>query len=71
MFTPFVYSQKRELTTGFNDEEHLQVNGRDKINVDEYMAIGSHTDVVVVPCEQVTHESGKKKRKRALKMSIK
>lgn len=28
-------------------------------------------DIMVVPCEQVTQDSGKKKRRRALKMSIK
>lgn len=28
-------------------------------------------DFVVTPCEQVTHESGKKKRKRSLKASVK
>lgn len=71
--TPFSYSTDRENTSGFNDEEHFQLNLRTKVHVKEYfdMAHQWGADFVVAPCEQVTHKSGKKKRKRSLKTAAK
>ena len=71
--TPFSYSETRERVGGFNDEEHLLVNSKSKVHVKEYFKMAEEfgPDFVVTPCEQVTHESGRKKRKRALKASAK
>ena len=71
MLSPFAYSQK-ETVGAFNDEEHLLVRGKDKLSVKDWIErVGQEVDAVVVPVEQVTPESGKKKRKRAVKMSLK
>jgi hypothetical protein len=68
--TPFSHSHdSKERVSCFNDEEHLLLNFKTKVHVREYyqMAEKWGADIVVSPCEQVTSESGKKKRKRALK----
>ena len=71
--TPFSYSDAREKVGGFNDEEHFLINSKTKIPAREYFKMAEEfgPDFVVTPCEQVTHESGKKKRKRSLKASVK
>jgi tRNA-guanine family transglycosylase len=71
--TPFSYSTEREKTGGFNDEDHFLLNSRTKVSADSYfeMARKWAPDFVVTPCEQVTHTSGKKKRRRSLKTAAK
>jgi len=34
--TPFSYSNEREKTGGFNDEEHFLLNSKTKVHVHEY-----------------------------------
>ena len=71
--TPFSYSTEKEKTAGFNDEDQYLLNSRNKVSVETYfqMAKAWGADFVVTPCEQVTHISGKKKRKRSLKAAAK
>ena len=71
--TPFSYSAEKEKTGGFNDEDHFLLNSRTKVSADAYfeMARKWAPDFIVTPCEQVTHTSGKKKRRRSLKAAAK
>ncbi len=71
--TPFAYSAEKERTGGFNDEEHLLLNLNTKVHMSEYFKLAQHMgpDFVVAPTEQITSNSGKKKRKRALKAAAK
>jgi len=72
--TPFSYSPDKERTGGFNDEEHLLLNLNTKVHMNEYYKLARSNmgaDFVVAPTEQITSNSGKKKRKRALKAAAK
>jgi hypothetical protein len=36
MFTPFPYSTDKERMGGYNDEDYYQLNGLEKVHVDQY-----------------------------------
>lgn len=42
-FTPFPYFKEKERVGGFNDDQHLLLNGREKVNIKDYYAMVEDT----------------------------
>ena len=36
MFSPFDYSDDKEKVSGYNDEQFFQLNGKEKVKVEDY-----------------------------------